>query len=75
MPSTALLSLTYTGTAATDFRVRVTLTSTTRGLVGTTESPTVTVAGGPTAYLYSVRDAVFEWTTVSRNAAISPTAR
>ncbi len=71
VPSTALLSLTYTGTAATDFRVRVTLTSTTRGLVGTTESPTVTVAGGPTAYLYSVRDAVFEWTTVSRNAAIT----
>lgn len=71
MPSTALLSLTYTGSGATDFRVRVTLTSATRGLVGSTESPTVTIAGGPTSYLYSVRDAVFEWTTVSRNAAIT----
>ncbi|MBL8996095.1 MAG: hypothetical protein JNL44_02165 [Gemmatimonadetes bacterium] len=74
VPSTALLALTYSGTATTDFRVRVTLTHASRGLIGTTESPTVTVAGGPSAYLYSVRDAVFEWTTVSRNQAVTDAA-
>ncbi len=71
VPSTALLALTYTGTGATDFRVRVTLTSLERGQVGVTESPSVTVPGGPTSFLYSVRDAVTEWTTVSRNIAIT----
>ena len=71
MPSTALLSLTYTGASASDFRVRVSLTSTERGLIGTTESPVVTLAGGPSSFLYNVRDAVFEWTTVSRNSAVT----
>lgn len=71
VPSTALLSLTYTGSAASDFRVRVSLTSTERGLIGTTESPVVTLAGGPSSFLYNVRDAVFEWTTVSRNSAVT----
>ncbi|MFN0100218.1 MAG: hypothetical protein ACKVS7_16255 [Gemmatimonadaceae bacterium] len=74
MPSTALLSLTYTGAAASDFRVRVSLTSTERGLIGTTESPVVTLAGGPSSFLYNVRDAVFEWTTVSRNSAVTDAA-
>lgn len=74
VPSTALLSLTYTGTQAADFRVRVTLNNTQRGLIGTTESPTVTLAGGPTSFLYNVRDVVFEWTTVSRNSAVTDAA-
>ncbi len=71
VPSTALLSLTYTGTATVDYRVRVTLTSTERGLIGSSESPSSTVAGGPASFLYNARDAVFDWTTVSRNQAIT----
>ncbi len=74
VPSTALLSVTYTGTSAVDFRVRVTLTSTQRGLIGSTESPAVTVPGGPTSFLYNSRDAVFEWTTVSRNSTVTESA-
>ncbi|MCC7002687.1 MAG: hypothetical protein IT357_11080 [Gemmatimonadaceae bacterium] len=31
----------------------------------------VTLAGGPSSFLYNVRDAVFEWTTVSRNSAVT----
>ena len=74
VPSTALLSLTYTGSATTDFRVRVTLTSAERGLIGSTESPSTTVAGGPASFLYNSRDAVFEWTTVSRNQTVTDAA-
>ena len=71
VPSTALLSLTYTGASAADFRVRVSLNSAERGLVGTTESPLVTLAGGPSSFLYNVRDVVFEWTTISRNPSVT----
>ncbi len=71
VPSTALLSLTYTGSATVDHRVRVTLTSTERGLIGSSESPSSTVAGGPASFLYNARDAVFDWTTVSRNQAVT----
>ncbi len=74
VPSTALLTLTYTGAGAVDFKVRVTLTSAERGLVGTTESPSVTLPGGPASLLYNVRDAVYEWTTVSRNSAVTDAA-
>lgn len=71
VPSTALLSLTYTGASAADFRVRVSLNSAERGLIGTTESPLVTLAGGPSSFLYNVRDVVFEWTTISRNPSVT----
>lgn len=71
VPSTALLSLTYTGSATVDYRVRVTLTSTERGLIGSSESPSTTVAAGPASFLYNARDAVFDWTTVSRNQAVT----
>ena len=71
VPSTALLNLVYTGAAAADFRVRVSLSSAERGLIGTTESPVVTLAGGPSSFLYNVRDVVFEWTTVSRNPSVT----
>ena len=75
VPSTALLAVTYTGTGATDFRVRATLTSTERGLIGTTESPVTTLAGGPSSFLFNVRDAVQEWTTIARNATVTDAAR
>lgn len=75
VPSTALLAVTYTGTGGTDFRIRATLSSTERGLIGTTESPVTTLAGGPSSFLFNVRDAVLEWTTVARNAAVTDAAR
>lgn len=75
VPSTALLALNYTGGGATDFVIRVTLTNLERGQVGVSESPTITVPGGPTAFLFTVRDAATEWTTVSRNVAITDAAQ
>ena len=75
VPSTALLNVVYMGSGAADFRIRVSLNSAERGLIGTTESPVVTLAGGPSSFLYSVRDAVFEWTTVSRNPSVTDGAQ
>ncbi len=71
VPSTGLLSVTYSGAAATDFVVRVTLTSTERGLVGTTESPSTSLAGGPVTLLFNARDAAVEWDTKAKNRAIT----
>ncbi|MCE9602408.1 MAG: hypothetical protein K8S21_09410, partial [Gemmatimonadetes bacterium] len=71
VPSTAILTVTYTGTGAPAFRVRVSLNSTERGLVGTTESPSIPLAGGPSSFIYNVRDVVFDWTTVSRNPSLT----
>ncbi len=49
----------------------MTLTSSERGTIGVTESPVVPVPSGPASYLFNVQDVVLEWTTVSRNLALT----
>ncbi|MBY0490156.1 MAG: hypothetical protein K2R93_09980 [Gemmatimonadaceae bacterium] len=71
MPSTAVLNVTYSGQAATDFVVRVSVTSAERGAVGSVESPVTAVPGGPVTLLFNARDAALDWTTTSKNAAFT----
>lgn len=71
VPSTALLSVTHTGSAPADYVVSVTLRSTERGFVGTIESPGQQAAGGVSTFLFNARDAITEWGTRQKTASIT----